>query len=252
MLKIKNSADSAEMYISGAIVDDETGGYFEAWGDDGTGYEWPKAVKEQLDAIDDNAPLTIYINSDGGSVPAGVAIANMIARHKGRTTAVVDGWACSIATQIFFAADERKIPSNAYLMIHKPSTFAAGDANDFQKVIDALDVLQEGVETTYRKAAREGVTAEQIHQMVEDTTWLTGADAAGLFDIELLEATQTAACAGGPIKFKNMPKGINLADEKPVIPKQEPAPKPQDANNYKMRAAIQLAITEGEILNEEI
>jgi hypothetical protein len=49
-----------------------------------------------------------------------------------------------------------------------------------------------------------------------------------------------------------MPKGINFADRKPVTPKKEPAPKPQDANNYKMRAAIQLAITEGEILNEEI
>lgn len=251
MLKIKNSADSAEMYISGAIVDDETGGYFEAWGNDGTGYEWPKAVKEQLDAIDDNAPLTVYINSDGGSVPAGVAIANMIARHKGKTTAVVDGWACSIATQIFFAADERRIPSNAYLMIHKPSTCVAGDANDLQKVVDALDVLQEGLETTYRNAAREGVTDEQIHQMVEDTTWLTGADAAELFNIELLEATQTAACADGPVKFKNMPKGIKLADKKPVTPKQEPVPEPQDANNHK-RAAIQLAIMEGEILDEEI
>jgi hypothetical protein len=176
----------------------------------------------------------------------------MIARHKGKTTAVVDGWACSIATQIFFAADERKIPSNAYLMIHKPSTYAAGDANDFQKVVDALDVLQEGLETTYRNAAREGVTDEQIHQMVEDTTWLTGADAAELFNIELLEATQTAACASGLVKFKNMPKGINFADRKPVTPKQEPTPEPQDADNYKVRAAIQLAIMEGEILNEEI
>lgn len=252
MLKIKNNADGAEMYISGAIIDDEEGGWFESWKDSGTGYEWPNNIKAKLDEIDDDAPLTIYINSDGGSVPAGVAIANMIARHKGKTTAVVDGWACSIATQIFFAADERKIPSNAYLMIHKPSTCVCGNADDFQQAIDTLNVLQEGLETTYRKAACEGVTDEQIHQMVEDTTWLTGADAAELFDIELLEATQTAACAGGPIKFKNMPKGINLADEKPVIPKQEPAPKLQDANNYKMRAAIQLAITEGEILNEEI
>lgn len=245
MLKIKNSADSAEIYISGAIVDDDVGGCFESWGDEGTGYEWPKAIKYQLDAIDNDAPLTIYINSDGGSVPAGVAIANMIARHKGKTTAVVDGWACSIATQIFFAADERKISSNAYLMIHKPSTCVAGDANDFQKAIDALDVLQEGLETTYRNAAREGVSDGQIHQMVEDTTWLTGADAAELFNIELLEATQTAACASGSVRFKNMPKGINFADRKPV-------PEPQDADNYKVRAAIQLAIIEGEILDEKI
>lgn len=245
MLKIKNSADSADIYISGAIIDDEDGGWLESWKDSGTGYEWPNNIKAKLAEIDDDAPLTIYINSDGGSVPAGVAIANMIARHKGKTTAVVDGWACSIATQIFFAADERKIPSNAYLMIHKPSTCVAGDADDFQQAIDTLNVLQEGLETTYRKAACEGVTDEQIHQMVEDTTWLTGADAAELFNIELLEATQTAACASGPVKFKNMPKGINFADRKPV-------PEPQDADNYKVRAAIQLAIMEGEILDEKI
>lgn len=244
MLKIKNSADSADIYISGAIIDDEDGGWLESWKVSGTGYEWPNNIKAKLAEIDDDAPLTIYINSDGGSVPAGVAIANMIARHKGKTTAVVDGWACSIATQIFFAADERKIPSNAYLMIHKPSTCVCGNADDFQQAIDTLNVLQEGLETTYRKAACEGVTDEQIHQMVEDTTWLTGADAA-LFNIELLEATQTAACASGPVKFKNMPKGINFADRKPV-------PEPQDADNYKVRAAIQLAIMEGEILDEKI
>lgn len=246
MLKIKNNADSAEMYISGAIVDDETGGYFEAWGDDGTGYEWPKAIKEQLDAIDDNAPLTIYINSDGGSVPAGVAIANMIARHKGKTTAVVDGWACSIATQIFFAADERKIPSNAYLMIHKPSTCTAGDANDYRKMAETLDVLQEGLETTYRNAAREGVTDEQIHQMVENTTWLTGADAAELFNIELLEATQTAACASGLVKFKNIPKAINIKED------NEPTQAAIDKSIKAKRLALAIAITEGELDNEKV
>lgn len=102
MIRIKNDAKSAEVYISGDIIDDVDGEEIKAWyGNDASGYKWPDSVKRDLDAIDDDAPLTIYINSDGGSVPAGVAIANMIARHKGKTTAVVDGWCCSIATQIF-------------------------------------------------------------------------------------------------------------------------------------------------------
>ena len=187
MLKVINKAEGAEIYITGDIIDDEIGSYLEAWGEPGTGYQWPNDIKKQLDDIDDEAPLTVYINSDGGSVPAGVAIANMIARHKGPTTAVVDGWACSIATQIFFAADVRKIPSNAYLMIHKPATCCCGDAHDMEQAIRALDVIQEGLETTYNKVAAEGVTPETIHQMVEETTWLTGKETSERFQVELLE-----------------------------------------------------------------
>lgn len=256
--KPKNEAGKAEIYISGDIIDDDMGGVLESWGDSDTGYEWPKAVKEALDGIDEDDDLTVYINSDGGSIPAGVAIANMIARHKGHTTAIVDGWACSIATQIFFAADTRKMPSNAYLMIHKPAATVSGDANDMRQAINALDTMQEGLETTYRKAAREGTSEEDIHAMVEATTWLTGEKASNLFEIDLLDATQTAACAGTAVnRLSNIPKGIKITENEPR--NEKPAPQPESANHpqdtdkqiLKAKAALQLAIMEGEIVNEE-
>lgn len=210
MLKIKNKSDkAAEIYISGAIVDDDMGGCFEAWDDPGTGFEWPKEIREQLDALK-GKDLTIYINSDGGVVPAGVAIANMIARHDGHTTAVVDGWCCSIATQIFFAADERRMPSNAYLMIHKPACGVYGNSDDLLKTADVLDTIQEGLETTYRKAALDGVTDEQIHDMVEAETWLTGAEAAEVFDIQLTEPLKAVACVG-KVHTKHVPENIRIA-----------------------------------------
>ncbi len=257
MLKVVNKAEGAELYITGDIVDDDLGGALEAWGDPGTGYQWPNDVKKQLESIDNEAPLTIYINSDGGSVPAGVAIANMIARHKGPTTAVVDGWACSIATQIFFAADVRRIPSNAYLMIHKPAACCCGDANDMEQAIKALDVIQAGLETTYCKVANDGITPEAIHQAVEETTWLTGKEAAEMFQVEVLEATQTAACVGGAYKaFKKMPEGIRTVDKSKEIepPKAKPVAdlKPQNEDINKVRAEIMLAIMEGELINEEV
>lgn len=209
MLKIKNKSDkAAEIYISGAIVDDDIGGYFEAWDDPGTGYEWPKEIREQLDALK-GKDLTIYINSDGGVVNAGVAIANMIARHDGHTKAVVDGWCCSIATQIFFAADEREMPSNAYLMIHKPAVGVYGNSDDLLKMADILDTIQEGLETTYRKAALDKVTDGDIHQMVEEETWLTGEEAAEIFDIKLLEPLKAVACVG-KAHFKHAPENIRV------------------------------------------
>ena len=53
MLKVVNKAEGAEIFITGDIVDDEWGGYLEAWGDPGAGYQWPNDIKKQLDDIDD-------------------------------------------------------------------------------------------------------------------------------------------------------------------------------------------------------
>lgn len=256
MIRVKNDANGAEIYITGDIVDDADGDVIKEWFDDDVnGYQWPAAIKNQLDSIDDDAPLTVYINSDGGSVPAGVAIANMIARHKGETTAVVDGWCCSIATQIFFAADHRVIPENAYLMIHKPSTVAYGDANELTQAVNALDVIQQGLESTYNKHTKAGTTVEDVHEMVENTTWLTGKDAAELFDVETTEATQTAACAGGACKsFKNIPNIIKASlvhdghvkedahKEKAVnVPKGDKAEDVQDTDD-SLKKQVKLAL----------
>lgn len=244
MLKVKNEADSASIYISGDIVDDADGDVLESWGVD-KGYQWPDGIRQQLEAIGDK-DLTVYINSDGGSVSAGVAIANMIARHKGHTTCIVDGWACSIATQIFFAADERRIPANAYLMIHKPSTVAAGNADDLMEAAEALDTIQNGLETTYNKAARDGVTPEQVHEMVENTTWLTGEEASKLFDVDVLEASKTAAKAGKAFKdYANVPPiQINEGNE--------PEKADTDKSIKAKRLALAIAITEGELDNEKV
>lgn len=208
-------AGRAEIYISGSIVDDEMGGAFEAWGDSGTGYEWPAEIRRQLDSLR-GKDLSIYINSDGGQVNAGAAIASMVARHDGHTVAVVDGWCCSIATQIFFAADERRMPSNAWLMIHKPTVEAFGDADFMRRMADALDSIQEGMETAYRKVAREGVTDERIHEMTNAETWLTGKEAAEIFDIHLTGAVAAEACAGtGSRFFRGIPGAIRLRGAAP-------------------------------------
>ena len=223
MIKVINSAPgAADLYISGDIVED---GAFWA-GEDAAGYEFPAKVKAQLDALA-GKDLTIYINSSGGSVPAGMAIAGLIRRHDGATTARVEGWCCSIATMIFFAAQRRIMPANAYLMIHKPSTAAYGDAADMRRAADMLETIQEGIETVYRAAARPGVTAEEIHEMVENETWMTGEEAARVFQIETEDALQIAACAGGIQKaWKNTPKGIPLA------------PKAQANQHIKAKATI--------------
>ena len=257
MIEIRNeTAESAELYISGNIIDDDTGGMIEEFYENSTGYQWPDKIRQQLDSLR-GKDLTIYINSDGGSVPAGVAMANMIARHDGRTTAIVDGWCCSIATQIFFAADVRRIPANAYLMIHKPAVYgAAGNADDLRREADVLDTIQQGLEATYRKAAHEDVTDADIHAMVNEETWLTGEQAAAFFHVEVLESERMAACVGSTKLMRDVPADLRFAVKAGDFKPSAAAPMQQDeearcanaAQEDKARAAIALALAKGAMI----
>ena len=245
MLKVNNKADSAEIFVNGTIIDDEESGWIKFWDDDTAGYQWPKDIKEQLDSVK-GKPLTVYINSYGGAVGAGLAMAHMIERHDAPTTAIIDGYCCSIATQIFFSADVCKMPSNSYLMLHKPSTIEAGNADDFRKAADILDVIQKGLETTYQNKALESTTVEQISEMVNQETWLTGADAAKLFKVELMEPLKTVNCMGSLDKLKAMnyqkiPEALKFKDDGNKTPPSfliEQQQKLQDEQNKKIRIAL--------------
>lgn len=219
---IRNETEqSADVYIHGDVIDDE----WKAWmsdydGETFAGYVLPVDVREKLESLQ-GKDLTIYINSDGGSVPAGITIANMIRRHDGHTVGVVDGWAASIASVILFACDEIRMPNNTFLMIHKPSATCCGDADDMLRVATMLDTVQDGIEQVYRNKAKDGTTDEMIHDAVEAETWYTAAEAAEMFDIAVEDtAVQLVACSKG-LGFKAMPEAVKAAkaateEEKPT------------------------------------
>ena len=221
MLTINDKAEIAEIYLSGDIVDDDEGGWLASWREgDSTGYEFPAKLRAQLDSVKDKE-LEIHINSYGGSVFAGVAMANFVASHKPKTTCIIDGIAASIASQIFFSADVCKIPTNGYVMLHKPWTSTEGNAEDLRKAAEILDTLQAGLETTYQKKALEGVTAEDIRQMMNEETWLTGTEAAQKFNVKLIQPVKALNYVGDRSKLiaagiKNLPAPLNFL-HKPQI-----------------------------------
>ena len=200
----------AELYINGTIVDDE---------DMAGGGACPSAIRAELAAIDAEAPLDIHINSGGGSVVAGVAIANMIARHKGETRAFNDGLVGSIAGQIYFSADECFAPSNTFFLIHNPTTDAQGNAAEMRKAADNLDEIQRGLETTYVKKAREGVSEEQIHKMMTEETWLSATEAAKVFVLTVIDALTTVNALGVEnlrAQGIKIPAALNVWNEKSI------------------------------------
>ena len=241
MLKIENKAESnaAEIYINGEIIDNKNAAFAQMF-DDGKNYAWPADLKKQLDGLK-GKDLTVYINSPGGNVFAGVAMASFLKRHDGKTTAIVDGWCCSIATEIFFACQTCKIPANAYLMIHKPSAAVKGTSDDLLKAADTLDTIQNGIESVYQAAAREGVTAQDITDMVNAGTWLTGDEAALFFNVEVMQPLDMVACVKGETPFDNVPKNITLKNANDTVKNRV-----DDKENKCERLKIDMALIEAE------
>jgi ATP-dependent Clp protease, protease subunit len=208
---IKNQANnSADLYFYGDIIDN-------------TGWKWddsdvmPDDVKNLLDQIEGVNNLNIYINSGGGSVFAGLAIYNMLKRHKAMKMVYVDGVAASIASVIALAGDKVIIPSNAFLMIHKPWSWSVGNSNDFRKMADDLEKIEMGIMNVYKENLKDGVDIETIQQLVNDETWLTGEEAAQYFNIEVSEASNAAACTSEYFdKYNKTPSKIVKAKDQPA------------------------------------
>ena len=153
--------------------------------------------------------MTIYINSGGGDVFAGIGIYNILKRHTGHKKGIVDGIAASIASVIMMACDEVVVASGAQVMVHKPLTAAWGNADDFAKVIEQLDKCQQSITNIYMEKAREGVTEEEIAEKINRETWMSGAEAAELFDISVDEKPAAVACIGCMMeRYLRKPEGI--------------------------------------------
>lgn len=225
--EIKNQTEEfAELFIYGDIMN----------------YKWedsdvtPQDVADFLKEIDGKNKLNIYINSGGGSVFAGLAIYNQLKRHKAEKTVYVDGVAASIASVIAFAGDKVIIPTNAFMMIHKPWALAIGNSNDMRKMADDLDRIEEGIMNVYKENLKDGVDIEEIKKMVADETWLTGEEAAKYFNVEVGEESKAVACVSDYFdKYKNAPKTL-----KEKLPEPKPPDEPTEDNLEKEKLLLEL------------
>ena len=182
--------------------------------------------------------MDVHINSPGGGVFDGHAIYNALKNHPAVVTTHVDGLAASIASVIAMAGDMVHMPANALMMIHNPSNYVGGEADDLRKGADLLDKVKGTIIAAYQQ--KTGLDEDTLGQMMDDETWMTAGEAFELgFADSIDEAAEAKACfelvpvvdktVGGMAlkdilaKLGKQPK----AEDKPVDPK--PAdPKPED------------------------
>lgn len=205
-IDMKNSAGTAELYFYGDIVDDELVAAY--WGG-----SCPQEIADFVNGLDPNQPVTIYFNSGGGDVFAGLAIYNILTRHQGQKNGVVDGLCASIASVILMACDSRKIGTGAQLMVHDPWTWTEGNAAQLRSTADNLDQAAESILDVYMTAAADGVTRDQIADLMHNETWLRGEKAAEFFRVDTVDSPAVAAAASALFgSYKHLPAALTAEE----------------------------------------
>jgi ATP-dependent Clp protease protease subunit len=126
---------------------------------------------------DEKAPITVYINSPGGSADSGFAIYDALRFYKPPVRTVVTGLCASAAVMIYLASPRERrfsLPNSRFLL-HQPSTMAVGSASDLR--INAEEIVKLRERYNQIVARETGKTADQVTQDADRDFWLSPEDA---------------------------------------------------------------------------
>ena len=165
-LAVSKDNKEASIYIYGDIVSWE---WLES---DVSSYTLAKEIEGLPEDIE---KINVFINSYGGEVAEGLAIYNQLRRHKAKVKTYCDGFACSIASVVFMAGDEREMSNASVLMIHNAWLLAVGNSKDLRKEADDLEVINQASVEAYKNHVN--ITEEKLKEMLDAETWISAADA---------------------------------------------------------------------------
>lgn len=137
-----------------------------------------------LESEDPNKDISLYINSPGGSVSAGLAIYDTMKYIKCDVSTICMGMAASMGAFLLSSGTKGKrfaLP-NSEIMIHQPSGGAQGQATDI--LIHADHIKRTRSNLNKILAENTGKPLEIIEQDTERDNFMTAAEAAeyGLID----------------------------------------------------------------------
>ncbi len=218
---LRAEASSNTIWVYDIIVGDE----FEA--------EWfggvsPMGFRQQLEQM--SGPVTVRINSPGGDVFGGIAIAQAIREYQDGVTVQVDGIAASIASIIAIAAKQTVMAPGSFMMIHEAWTIMWGNADQLMHEASVLEKVDQSLADQYSRKAGAG---DWLAAMAAETWYSSGeAVEAGLADSvagEEPEQKAQARVAWDLSAFERAPDMPAAEMVETPAPEPEPAPEPDPA-----------------------
>lgn len=127
-----------------------------------------------LDSINHNE-ITVYINSPGGSVYAGLSIFDTMHIIESPIKTVCIGMAASMASILLAAGDKRYALPHSRVMIHQPLGGVKGQASDI--VITANEITKLKDELNQILATKTGQSLDKIYNDTDRDYYMTAEEA---------------------------------------------------------------------------
>jgi ATP-dependent Clp protease protease subunit len=152
-----------------------------------------------LESENPDKDISLYINSPGGSVSAGLAIFDTMQFIKPDVSTLCTGLAASMGAFLLAAGAKGKRFSlpNSRIMIHQPSGGSQGQASDIE--IQAREILYLRERLNAILAERTGKTAEQIGKDTDRDNFMSAQEA---FDYGLIDKVLTNRTGTEPVLTK--------------------------------------------------
>ena len=139
-----------------------------------------------LESEDTGKDISLFINSPGGVVTAGMSIYDTMQFIKPDISTYVMGQACSMGSLLAQAgaAGKRYMLPNARHMIHQPSGGARGQATDMQIQVEEILKMKKELTQIYVNHNSKGKTFEQLSADMERDKFMSATEALeyGLID----------------------------------------------------------------------
>jgi ATP-dependent Clp protease protease subunit len=123
--------------------------------------------------------ISIYINSPGGSVTAGMAIYDAMQFVKPDITTIVMGQACSMGSLLAQSGSpgKRLILPHARHMVHQPSGGARGQATDMEIQVKEILEMKKNLTNIYVKHNSKGKTFDELNSAMERDNYMSAQQA---------------------------------------------------------------------------
>ena len=135
-----------------------------------------------LQSLDDKADISLYLNTPGGLVSAGLGIYDTMQIIKPNVNTICTGLAASMGSILLAAGKERSILPHAKVMIHQPLGGAMGQASDI--LIEAEEIRKCRDELCNILSEHTKQPFDKVFQDMDRNHWFTAQEAIdyGLLD----------------------------------------------------------------------